>query len=160
MQPQFLCCHHRQFFSANPCLARHHWDRCMREGRQLMGQRQYQDALSRLGCSFDIAMVLLANHCRPVEIAEGGLTDVERLVDAGQALAGCYRRMGLVQEERNYLLTTHYGVIEAGDYLGGEDSTIYRVALARTLAGVEGRPQSVANMVPDELDRRHSRLMH
>lgn len=70
MKPQFLCVHLRQFLSANPCMARRYWERCMQEGQVFMTRSHYRSVLPHFGSGFEIAMILLANDV-PTDTGSG-----------------------------------------------------------------------------------------
>lgn len=162
MEPQFLCVHHRQLLSANPCMARRYWERCMQEGQVLMTRSHYRAALPHFGSGFDIAMILLANDCQPVQVQGGGYADVERLVDAGHGTAVCYRQLGQFHLEKNYLLTTYYAVLEAGEFVRRDQSVIYREAISRALEKISEASLASYGLPDSDLAQRHvlSRAMH
>ena len=161
MEPQFLCVHHRQFLSVNPCMARRYWERCMQAGQVLMTRSHYRAALPHFGSGFEIAMILLANDCQPVQV-QGGYADVERLVDAGHGTVACYRQLGQFHLEKNYLLTTYYAVLEAGEFVRRDQSAIYREAISRVLEKISEVSLASYGLPDSDPAQRHmlSRAMH
>ena len=162
MEPQFLCVHHKQLLSANPCMARRYWERCMQEGQALMTRSHYRTALPHFGSGFEIAMILLANDCQPVQVQGGGYADVDRLVDAGHGTAACYRQLGQFHLEKNYLLTTYYAVLEAGEFVRGDQSAIYREAISRALEKISEASLAGYGLPGGDPTQSHvlSRAMH
>lgn len=87
---------------------------------------------------------------------------MERLVDAGHGMAVCYRQLGQFDLEQNYLLATYYAVLEAGEFVRGDPSAIYREAISRALEKISEASLASYGFPDSDPTQRHvlSRTMH
>ena len=81
-------------------------------------------------------------------------------VYAGRAV--CYRQLGQFHLEKNYLLTTYYAVLEAGEFVRGDQSAIYREVISRALEKISEASLASSGLPGSDPTQHHvlSRAMH
>lgn len=97
MNLRFLCTKHRQWLFDDCERAEQHWLQWIERGIQAYEQRDYYDAVSFLGCAYELSDHLLSQSWPSLETA------VSRFTYSNICLARAYEQIG-EQQTRRYLL--------------------------------------------------------
>ena len=97
MNLHYLCANHRQWLFEDSKRAEQHWLKWIETGIQCYEERRYREAVSFLGCAFEISNHLLDTTWPDTEVA------VSRYTYSNICLARAYEQIGET-ETRHYLL--------------------------------------------------------
>ena len=106
MAIRFLCASHRAQLEGSTLVAAQRWDDWMERGREAFADKQWLRALQFFGCSFELAEMALAEHCRPTLMA------LDRYMVSGHFLASCFARCGKPDLQKHSLLAVHYRLLK------------------------------------------------
>lgn len=97
MNLQYLCAKHRQWLFEDFDRAEQHWLQWIERGIQAYEQQDYRNAVTFLGCAFEISNHLLSQSWPDIEVT------VSRYTYSNICLARAYEQIG-EHQTRHYLL--------------------------------------------------------
>lgn len=98
MNLRYLCVNHRQQLLADPSRAEGHWQQWMKTGSRLYEEGRYREAITFLGCAYELADHFLDASLPSNEVA------FSRFTYSSICLARAYEQIGEV-ETRHYLVS-------------------------------------------------------